>query len=195
MPIGSLNMHANRPGLGLVHHHRSGPLERGFTYLLLLFVLALGSAALAALAEQWITLDQREREAELLFRGAQFQEALASYALATPPGGVQAPSGLDELLVDARNDPPRHHLRRLYTDPFTKQADWLLLLNATGQITGVTSRSRQAALRRVDLPLQPEADPRAPAVGDWRFEVEQAHSGNTGTNANSAVGKPKPPGP
>jgi type II secretory pathway pseudopilin PulG len=143
----------------------------GFSYLLLLFVLAIGSAALAALAQQWLNLDQREREAELLFRGDQFAQALASYAAVTPKGGVTAPSQLEDLLLDLRSDPARHHLRRLYVDPFTRQADWLLLLNDTGHIIGLASRARQPALRRVDLPLQPGADPRAPAVGDWRFET------------------------
>jgi type II secretory pathway pseudopilin PulG len=169
---------------------------RGFTYILLLFVLAIGGAALAALGEQWLHLAQRERETELLFRGAQIQQALASFRDATPravPGAsysasaaqarpANAPLALQDLLVDARSDPPRYHLRRLYADPFTQKADWHLVLDDSGRIRGVASLSRQLALRRPDLPLQPGADLQTPAVGDWLFEVNSQEQNTSGSS-------------
>ncbi len=142
---------------------------RGFTYLLLLFVLAITGAGLAALGERWLIVAQRERETELLFRGAQFSRALADYRDATPQGQPAAPEQLDELLVDLRATPPRHHLRRLFTDPFSGRTDWELLRDEKGRIQGLASRSRQPALRRLALPLKPGADPRSPTVGDWVF--------------------------
>jgi type II secretory pathway pseudopilin PulG len=175
-------------GLKAAGFNAAGLKTAGFTYLLLLFVLAIGSAALATLAQQWLNLDQRERETELLFRGTQFVRALASYAAATPAGRPAAPSSLEELLVDQRSEPARHHLRRLYVDPFTRQADWQLLTNETGQIIGLHSRSRQTALRVVDLPLQSGADPRAVAVGDWRFEATAPS-----TAASGPTPSPSPP--
>jgi type II secretory pathway pseudopilin PulG len=143
--------------------------RRGYTYLLLLFMLALSGAAMATLGERWTSSAQRERETELLFIGAQFSQALADYREATPPGQPAAPETLHELLVDARSSPPGHPLRKLYTDPWTRQADWVLKRDAEGRIEGLSSRSRQPALRRVTLPLQPDADPRSPRVGDWLF--------------------------
>jgi type II secretory pathway pseudopilin PulG len=153
---------------------RRGP-QRGFTYLLLIFLLAVAGAGLAALGQQWAVAGQREREAELRFRGAELGRALALWRDATPPGQADAPQSLQELLVDTRHQPPRHHLRRLYTDPFTGRADWDLLTNPQGRIVAVASRSRQLALRRVPaLPLRPGSSESAPAVGDWLFEAPLA---------------------
>lgn len=149
--------------------------QRGATYLLLLFVLAAAAAGLAALGEQWALAAQREREAELLFRGQQFSQALADWRDLSPPGPpgqlvqARAPLTLQALLVDERVSPPRHLLRRLYADPFTGQPDWDLLLDAEGRIKGVASRSRRPALRRVGVGLREGADDRRPAVGDWVF--------------------------
>lgn len=98
--------------------------SRGFTYLWLLFVLALGGVALAALGEQESTRQQREREAELRFRGEAIAAALARYAEITPAGQPPLPQRLDDLLADRRFPTPRRHLRQLYADPFTGNPDW-----------------------------------------------------------------------
>ena len=150
--------------------------QRGLTYVLLLFVLAAAGAGLAALGEQWALAAQREREAELIFRGGQISQALADWRDSSPagqPAAPRAPLALQDLLVDERSVPPhqgpRHHLRQLYPDPFTGQPDWVLLLDAQGRITGVASRSRRPALRRVGVVLRSDADESRPAVGDWLF--------------------------
>lgn len=98
--------------------------QRGFTYLWLLFVLALGGVALAALGEREQTRQLREREAELRFRGEAIAAALGRYAQATPLGHLPLPQRLDDLLTDRRFPKPQRHLRQLYADPFTGQADW-----------------------------------------------------------------------
>ena len=139
-----------RPSLRLRPRQRCG---RGFTYVLLLFSVALMGAALAALGTQWQLAGQREREAELLFRGLQIRDALQRFNALTPAGTRGLPLSLDELLVDRRALEPRFHLRRLYADPFSGQADWALLREAGGGIVGVHSRSQRLALRRHDLPI------------------------------------------
>jgi type II secretory pathway pseudopilin PulG len=146
--------------------------QRGFTYLLLLFVLAIAGAGLAVMGEQWALAGQREREAELSFRGTQFARALASWRDATPGGQPGAPSTLQELLQDERGEPPLHHLRKLFIDPFTGQADWELLRDERGRIRGLASRSRQPALGRRHAVLRADAQAHAPRVGDWVFEAE-----------------------
>lgn len=130
---------------------------RGFTYVLLLFSVALLGTGLAALGTQWQVAAQREREAELLFRGLQIRDALQRFNAATPAGTPPLPQALDELLVDGRGLEPRFHLRRLYADPFTGQADWVLLRDAAGGIVGVHSRSQRPALRRHGLPVASRA--------------------------------------
>ena len=144
MPIGERSM----PRRGC---RRPAP-RRGFSYLLLLFSLAIGAAALATLGTQWQVAAQREREAELLFRGLQLRDALQRFHDQTPAGQPALPQTLDELLVDRRRTEPRHHLRQPWTDPFTGAADWVLLRQADGGIVGLHSRSARPLLRRTDLP-------------------------------------------
>lgn len=128
--------------------------QRGFTYLWLLLGLALGAAALAAVGERSAQAVHREREAELEFRGREIARALAAYWAATPGAGKLPPS-LEVLVEDRRGLTPRHHLRRLYSDPFTGLPDWVLVKNADGGIEGVHSRSEAWALRIVDMAPSP----------------------------------------
>lgn len=123
----------------------------GFTYLGMLFLVALTAAALAALGQAWRTQAQRDRELELEWRGAEIARAMASYAKATPIPPAQYPRNWDDLLVDRRGVAPRHHLRRLYVDPFTLEADWLLLPEPgqPGRFSAVRSRADQTLLREV----------------------------------------------
>lgn len=123
--------------------------ERGFSYLAVLFLVALTAAGLAALGQAWSTAAQRERERELLFRGGEIARAMASYAKATANPPQQYPTGLEELLEDRRGVQVRHHLRRLYPDPFTGEPDWVLEPEPgqPGRFSAVRSRSTQPLLR------------------------------------------------
>lgn len=150
------------------------PPPRGFTYLVLLFGLAIGGAALAALGTHWQQAAQRDRETELLFRGLQLREALQRFHDQTPDGQPALPQQLDELLTDSRRTAPRHHLRQLYADPFTGQPDWELLRRADGAIVGLRSRSTRPLLQQATPPgVQPEPGRAAPwQARDWRFQIE-----------------------
>src|SRR4028118_2405772 len=67
-------------------------------------------------------LQRAAAEEELLEIGAQFQQALRSYAAATPPGQKPQPASLQDLLKDPRFPNPRRHLRKIFVDPLTGQA-------------------------------------------------------------------------
>jgi type II secretory pathway pseudopilin PulG len=129
---------------------------RGFTYLWLLFLVAIGSALLAAAGQRWSQVAAREREHELLFRGGEIAQAIAAYR-AVGGGG---PRSLDDLVDDRRAPQLRRHLRRAYTDPFTGQADWEPVLADDGSWRGVRSRSMAPALM-----LPPDAERREPGQG------------------------------
>ena len=120
------------------------PRERGFTYLWLIFVLAIGAALLAAIGQRWSTLLQREREHELLFRGRQIAAAIASYHAAS---GVPAqwPRGFDDLLEDRRSGAIRRHLRQAWPDPFSGAADWVRLGDEAEHWIGVRSGAQGPA--------------------------------------------------
>ena len=122
--------------------------SRGFTYLALLVWLALGGWALAAWGSQWSAAAQRERERELLFRGAEIRLAVARYWAAQEPH--ELPPTPESLLVDARTVPPRYHLRRLYGDPYAPldapQGGWTWLSDPErGGLVGVASRQAPAS--------------------------------------------------
>lgn len=128
---------------------------RGVTYWVLLFVLAALGAGLAALGESTIRSADRQREVELRFRGEQYARALQAYAAAAPAGAPRFPQELDDLLADTRHEPPRHHLRRRYADPFTGRADWEPLRDAAGRVVGVRSGADRPMAHRLGAATGP----------------------------------------
>jgi hypothetical protein len=132
--------------------------------------------ALAAVVENLGVGLQREREAELLWRGGEIARALNRYHAVPVNGASRYPAMLEELVEDRRLADPRYHLRRLYLDPYSGRADWALLRDEQGGIVGVHSRSTAPALARVGVPAV-AADsssvndgPRdRPRVSQWHF--------------------------
>uniref|UniRef100_UPI003137BBA3 type II secretion system protein n=1 Tax=Variovorax sp. YR752 TaxID=1884383 RepID=UPI003137BBA3 len=131
--------------------------EFGFTYLWLLFLVAISAALLAVAGQRWSHTAARERERELLFRGGEIAAAIGSYRAA---GAGAGPRSLDDLIDDRRSPALKRHLRRVYTDPFTGRADWEPVLADDGSWRGVRSRSGAPALM---LPL--DAERREPGGG------------------------------
>jgi type II secretory pathway pseudopilin PulG len=124
-----------------------GRRQQGFTYLAMLFaVLALG-IMLAAAGLLWQTQVKREKEAELLFIGAEFRRAIASYYRAIPSQPAY-PASLEDLLQDMRFVDTRRHLRRIYADPFTGKAEWGLIDQPGGGIAGVYSLAEGVPLKQ-----------------------------------------------
>jgi len=166
----------------------------------LLFVMALMGMAYAAAAMLVQTTLKREREAELLFAGAEFQRALASYAAARP--GREAPQRLEDLLRDPRFPEVRRHLRKLYADPMTRGQPWVLIRDARGGIIGLHSLSREAPMKRAHFAPHQAAFARARTYSDWRFlsgrgetAVGLAATQSMGDGAAGATPGPGVPGP
>jgi type II secretory pathway pseudopilin PulG len=139
----------------------------GFSYLLLLWSLAIAAAGATGAALSHQTAAQRERERELLFRGQQIVLAIERYRNAAQP--PTWPASLEDLLEDNRFRPPQRHLRRHWADPFTGQPDWRLLKAFDGGIVGVQSRSLRPALAQRDTPPAPRLSSEPARVGHWRF--------------------------
>jgi type II secretory pathway pseudopilin PulG len=110
--------------------------QQGYTYLLMLFVVAALGTSLALLGETWRTATKREQRAELTFMLEAYGQALASYRRGTPDGSSYLPGRLQELLEDTRTGVRRRHLRRLYPNPLSGKADWILVRDELG-IVGV----------------------------------------------------------
>lgn len=143
--------------------------EGGYTYLLVLFLIAALGLGAAKTGEVWQQVAQREREAELLYRGADIARAIARYQARSPVGSPTWPQSLDDLVEDRRFPMPVRHLRRVWRDPFTGEADWVTVRAGNG-IVAVHSRALLKPIRTQGLP--PELDPAvsgARRYSEWVF--------------------------
>jgi type II secretory pathway pseudopilin PulG len=154
------------------HTPGSQPRQRagGFTYLGLLFAVVLLGLAVATAGTLWTVTARRDREAQLLWTGSQYQRAIESYFLRGPAGDRQFPATLDDLLEDRRGPVMLRHLRRLYPDPITGSSDWDLDRMADGSIFGVRSAAQGRPLKQGGF--RPEHAPfeGAECYCDWVFD-------------------------
>ncbi len=89
--------------------------ERGYAMAALLVALAIMAILLTVAMPVWRHEAQREKEAELIFRGEQYARAIALYRA---KNGNQLPPSID-VLVQGR------YLRKKYKDPMTKEGEFL----------------------------------------------------------------------
>lgn len=144
--------------------------QRGFTYVGLLLLVAMSSAALAAAGSLWSVEARRAKEAELLFVGMQFTRAIAAFRERTPAGQQQRfPRTLEELLDDKRWPTTRRHLRQVWVDPMTGTREWGLVLAPGGGIMGVHSLSEATPLKIAGFPPEFEDFGTATNYQGWRF--------------------------
>lgn len=159
--------------------------QGGFTYLGLLLLIAIGGIGLAAVGQVWHTEAQREREKELLFVGEQYARAIGSYYESTPGAVKQYPASLEELLEDRRFPVMRRHLRKLYRDPVTGEADWALILQQ-GKIVGVHSQSERKPVKQDGFAEAYAGFTGAAQYRDWRF----VHGAGSGSVAMASEAQP-----
>ncbi|MBI2187444.1 MAG: hypothetical protein HYU37_10075 [Acidobacteria bacterium] len=98
--------------------------ERGYAMAALLVALSVMSIMLGMALPAWRTFVQREREAELVFRGEQYAQAISLFSRRT--GGF--PTTLDALR-DGR------YIRKLYKDPITNGDFQPVYLGQIGALT------------------------------------------------------------
>lgn len=120
----------------------------GFTYLGVLFAIALVGLGLSGASELWSTTARRERLQQLDFVGQQYVQAIGSYYESSPQGARRFPASVEELLLDRRFPFVRRHLRQAYVNPVTGQMDWELVLDARGGVRGVATTVPPAGQRR-----------------------------------------------
>lgn len=127
--------------------------------------VAIAAAGFAGYAQVASHAAQREKEAELLFRGNAFQAAIASYYKKEQ----RYPQALAELLEDKRYPMPVRHLRTLYRDPMTGEADWGLVEAPGGGVMGVFSKSEQRPIKTGNFAARHAAFEDAAKYQDWKF--------------------------
>ena len=153
-----------RPALQAMAVRRSA----GFTYIGLLVTIVIIGGMLAAVGQVWSTQAQREREAELLYRGDTIRMAIAAYSFG-PGGSGHYPPELQAMIQDERQPQIKRELRRVYEDPMTGLADWTLIRGADGGIMGVASSSNGKPLKVQGFNLVDAAFADTTCYCDWQF--------------------------
>ncbi len=143
--------------------------QHGFTYLGLLFAVAMVGVALAATGMLWATQRQREREQELLFVGDQIRQAIGSYYERSPGLVKRYPAKLDDVLKDNRFINVQRHLRQRYVDPVTGSREWGLVMAPEGGVMGVYSLSTGTPIKRAGFAEVDAAFAGASRYSDWKF--------------------------
>jgi type II secretory pathway pseudopilin PulG len=149
--------------------HSGRRAARGYTYAAVLLAVAAIGVGLAAAGEVWHHSAQREKERELLFVGNQFRGAIASYYERTPGGSKRYPAKLEDLLQDPRFPGTQRHLRRLYADPMTGKAEWVLIPGPDGGIMGVHSPSQARAIKTASFLPRDRSFEGTSRYSEWRF--------------------------
>jgi type II secretory pathway pseudopilin PulG len=140
--------------------------NRGFTYLTVLFMVAILAGGLALAGEVWHTSAMREKEAELLFAGHQYRKAIERYYLSGPQR--QYPRELEHLLKDPRRPGAERYLRRLYPDPVSGQP-FALVKAPDGSILGVHSPSEEKPFKTAGFKVRDADFEGKSKYSEWRF--------------------------
>lgn len=168
---------------------RAAGAEDGFTYVgLVIFVAILGLVGAATLKVDSL-LRRAAAEQELLEIGAEYSEALRSYAAATPRGYPTAPPTLQDLLKDPRFPGTRRHLRKIYVDPVTGRQEWGIVYQGDQVgVLAVYSLSQAQPLKLANFDVRFQNFENKEHLSEWKFTA-------SGTGASAAPGaNGRPPG-
>ena len=154
--------------------------SRGFAYIVLLVALAIIAMAAGNSISLGSQVARRDAELELLFTGTEFQLALRSYAGIAPaavtPTAARGPRELADLLKDPRAAGVRRHLRQTRADPLTGRADWGVVRDPTGFITGVYSLAPGQPMKRLGFEPVLQGFDEADNYQQWVFGLPTAPS-------------------
>jgi hypothetical protein len=158
--------------------------------LFVLFAVVLVGLSIMGANKQWTTIMQREREAELLYRGHQYRRAIASY-VESVPGARQYPQKLEDLIKDPRTS--KRHLRAAYTDPITNGP--FHAVPCRDRIKGVYSPSERPTLKHDNFPAEYEQFRSTVAYREWVFKYEPGASDSLPAASGAPGASPAPAGP
>jgi type II secretory pathway pseudopilin PulG len=113
--------------------------------------------------------EQREKEAELLWVGTAYRQAIREYYEGTPGSSKVYPQKLSDLLYDGRQPTPGRPLRKLYRDPMDGNSNWGLVTDAGGRIMGVYSQAHGVPHKKGGFPPEYQNFSNASQYSDWKF--------------------------
>ena len=155
--------------------------ESGYTYFGLLLAVLGASLAVSAGASLLGNEARRDKETELMFAGDEIRRALELYHAKNADGPHPFPKKMEWLLRDPNQPSLQRYLRRIYRDPVHDQdvedapvasgasGEWMVIVDANGQIVGVHSNSAREPLKRAGFPKRYEAFGQARRYSEWKF--------------------------
>ncbi|HRE15854.1 MAG TPA: hypothetical protein PLW86_02145, partial [Rhodocyclaceae bacterium] len=97
--------------------------------------------------------------------------SILSYSSNAPGGLPSYPMRLEDLLQDNRSAGLRRHLRKIYIDPMTGKADWVLMPAPQGGIAGVHSRSTDTPLKQTGFRPRDMIFENKSSYSEWQFSA------------------------
>lgn len=147
--------------------------SNGFTYITVMMLVVVIGIALSMTGRHWSTVVKREKEEELLFRGDQIRKGIEEYYkwTAQKHGGQGVyPENLEELVKSKFAMAPKRSLRRIYSDPITGKADWVIVQDPqTKRMMGVRSASEGTPLKTANFPFIYRGFEGKTKYSDWIF--------------------------
>jgi type II secretory pathway pseudopilin PulG len=186
----------------MVKRARAWLRQAGFTYLTVMFIVAILLGGLAIVGETWETSARREKEAELLFIGNQYRRAIGLYYLATPGVIKTYPRQIEDLLKDPRQPGTMRHLRKLFPDPMSGKP-FVVIKGVDGGVQGVASTSDDPPLKVAGFRVRDAIFEGAQKYSEWKFihtpppaaatPGAKPAAGAQGSAASGAAAPGKPP--
>jgi type II secretory pathway pseudopilin PulG len=168
----------------------------GFAYIFILVTIAVLSVIAANSLQVGTQITRRNAEEALQVVGLEFEQALYSYANATPINnpnsiaGAKGPRTLAELLKDTRFVDVKRHLRQLYSDPLSGRDEWGVVTDSAGFILGVYSLAYGKPIKQTGFASFHSNFEEASSYDRWIFGLPTAYySGNLSTTSNVIVEK------
>lgn len=154
----------------------------GFAYVLLLVAIAVISAIAASSLQIGTQITRRNAEQSLQDVGWEFEQALYSYANATPinnrpnsNAGAKGPRTLEELLKDTRYLGVKRHLRQLHADPLTGLKEWGVITDKAGFILGIYSLAPGKPIQQTSFASSHSNFEDATSYERWIFGLPAAY--------------------
>lgn len=163
--------------MGAAQQVRRWSDERGYLMVALLVAMSVMAIMMTAALPAWHTIAQREKEAELVFRGEQIARAIGLYQRRF----ANAPAPSIDALVEQR------FLRKKYKDPITN--DDFQVLTAGSNLPGQAQQTQTGARGALQSSLQ-TASAAATAQrgqGGSAFGIGTATAGIVGVTSKSPL--------
>lgn len=142
--------------------------ERGAVYFWALMLILFVSLGIGKLLNNVVKTNQRAREADLLYVGNLYKDAIRQYVQSTPAGSTPWPAELRDLVHDPRYPVTRRYLRKLYPDPMTGKP-FATIPAPGGGIQGVHSVSTRTPVKIAGFPPGEEVFSAARSYQQWEF--------------------------